>query len=169
MGWAAVWTLGRIAAGIGGLIAVLALIVAPMQRTTAAQSKPAAADERANSTTASDDEAPAQVAGAPGAAGKGGAEAVRGSSGTAAGARAKQGAAADVASDLVSIGAESINASWLSRQAGVTGVPHRVLLGYVTAANWIDQRSAGCNLDWSTLAGIGYVESHHGNICSGQV
>ncbi|MCQ9367469.1 lytic transglycosylase domain-containing protein [Brevibacterium sp. 91QC2O2] len=168
-----VWTRGRIAVGIiafacvGGLIAVFTLIVLPMQRTTAAQSQPAAAEGRANGAAASDAEAPA-----PGAAGSGedgSGTTARDSSGTAAGVRAKQNAAADVASDLVPIGAESINASWLSRQAGVTGIPHRVLLGYVTAANWIDQRSAGCNLDWSTLAGIGYVESHHGTIYSGQV
>lgn len=61
-------------------------------------------------------------------------------------------------------GAAAINDSWLNRQAGVTGVPRRVLLAYVAGANWANKKWSDCNIDWSTLAGVGYVESHHGTI-----
>ena len=43
-----------------------------------------------------------------------------------------------------------------------TGVPARVLESYAEATGRIDREAPGCHLDWTTLAGLGEVESDNG-------
>jgi membrane-bound lytic murein transglycosylase B len=54
--------------------------------------------------------------------------------------------------------------AWASRAADRSGVPARALLAYGTAE--LAQRDAtpDCRLSWTTLAGIGRVESDHGRL-----
>lgn len=67
---------------------------------------------------------------------------------------ADQPAAAPVTGQLV-------DQAWLERTARRTGIPAPALRAYADA-----QLSGvgGCDLGWTTLAGIGWVESHHGTI-----
>ncbi|MEQ7008839.1 lytic murein transglycosylase [Actinopolymorpha sp. B17G11] len=44
------------------------------------------------------------------------------------------------------------------------GIPVRALEAYATAEARVGADDPGCRLHWSTLAGIGSVESHHGHI-----
>ncbi|ERK61269.1 hypothetical protein N136_04857, partial [Leifsonia aquatica ATCC 14665] len=44
------------------------------------------------------------------------------------------------------------------------GIPGRAVLAYAGAATAIAAKDPGCRLGWSTLAGLGAVESHHGTI-----
>jgi membrane-bound lytic murein transglycosylase B len=44
------------------------------------------------------------------------------------------------------------------------GIPVRALEAYATAEAKVAADDPGCRLHWSTLAGIGFVESHHGQI-----
>jgi membrane-bound lytic murein transglycosylase B len=55
-------------------------------------------------------------------------------------------------------------AAWADATADATGVPARALRAYGAAE--IAQRAAtpGCGLSWTTLAGIGRVESDHGRL-----
>ncbi|MPZ85063.1 MAG: murein transglycosylase [Actinophytocola sp.] len=52
--------------------------------------------------------------------------------------------------------------TWADRLADPTGVPARALMAYGNAE--LVQRDAdpGCHLSWATLAGIGRIESNHG-------
>lgn len=43
-----------------------------------------------------------------------------------------------------------------------TGIPEDFLQGYVSAAHTAAEEFPGCHVAWNTLAGIGFVESHHG-------
>ena len=54
--------------------------------------------------------------------------------------------------------------AWAARAAGPTEVPARALRAYAAAE--LAQRTATpqCRLSWTTLAGIGRVESHHGGL-----
>lgn len=54
-----------------------------------------------------------------------------------------------------------VDQRWLQRTARRTGIPEPALRAYADA-----QLSGvgGCELGWTTLAGIGWVESHHGTI-----
>jgi membrane-bound lytic murein transglycosylase B len=57
--------------------------------------------------------------------------------------------------------------AWLDATAEATGIPRRALSAYVAAAN---RASAdGCEVGWNTLAGIGWVESHHGALQGGSI
>ncbi|UVS76978.1 MULTISPECIES: lytic transglycosylase domain-containing protein [Actinokineospora] len=69
------------------------------------------------------------------------------------GAAAPQGRPAPVQPDL---------AGWAERFAAATDIPARTLVAYVNAESRIRGTAPGCNLTWTTLAGIGRVESHHG-------
>jgi membrane-bound lytic murein transglycosylase B len=53
-------------------------------------------------------------------------------------------------------------AAWARTLAGPTGVPARALMAYGNAE--LVQRGAdpGCHVSWATLAGIGRIESNHG-------
>lgn len=52
--------------------------------------------------------------------------------------------------------------AWADRVAAATDIPSRTVVAYVNAELTTRTRSPGCNLTWTTLAGIGRVESHHG-------
>ncbi|WP_243874808.1 lytic transglycosylase domain-containing protein [Arthrobacter woluwensis] len=55
-----------------------------------------------------------------------------------------------------------IDRRWLLRTAQRTGVPARALQSYAGAAVRSERSVPGCGIGWNTLAGIGYIESHHG-------
>lgn len=52
----------------------------------------------------------------------------------------------------------------LSATAARVGIPERALAAYASAALRLREEQPSCNLTWVTLAGVGYVESHHGTI-----
>ncbi|MCD4523519.1 lytic murein transglycosylase [Nocardioides sp. cx-173] len=54
-----------------------------------------------------------------------------------------------------------IDAAWVSATAARAGIPEPAVLAYARATVRID---ADCGLGWTTLAGIGWVESQHGAI-----
>lgn len=51
---------------------------------------------------------------------------------------------------------------WLHDVSANTDIPRRVLLAYVNAANATAKRHPSCRLTWATLAGVGRIESDHG-------
>ncbi|SDP51418.1 lytic murein transglycosylase [Lentzea jiangxiensis] len=53
---------------------------------------------------------------------------------------------------------------WATRVAGKTDIPVRALRAYATADLTMQRDAPACRISWATLAGIGRVESHHGNI-----
>lgn len=53
----------------------------------------------------------------------------------------------------------SISAQWLATTAAQAGIPVPALQAYARA-----QLEAPCAIGWTTLAGLGWVESHHGTI-----
>jgi len=53
-------------------------------------------------------------------------------------------------------------ARWITRVSSHTDIPTRVLLAYVEAATVTAQRQPACGLTWATLAGVGRIESDHG-------
>jgi len=55
-----------------------------------------------------------------------------------------------------------VDAAWAEQTAAATGIPVRALLAYAGAATAKAEQMPECGLSWSTLAGIGYVESDHG-------
>ncbi|TIC84359.1 lytic murein transglycosylase [Nocardioides sp. GY 10127] len=58
-------------------------------------------------------------------------------------------------------GTQSVDQAWLADTAALTGIPVPALRAY---ANAQISGVAGCNVGWTTLAGIGWVESQHGTI-----
>ncbi len=52
----------------------------------------------------------------------------------------------------------------VSSTAARVGIPTRALAAYASAALLLREERPNCNLTWITLAGVGYVESHHGTI-----
>lgn len=53
-------------------------------------------------------------------------------------------------------------AAWANRVATVTGIPARALAAYGRAELVTRKTNPGCQMSWATLAGIGRVESYHG-------
>lgn len=53
---------------------------------------------------------------------------------------------------------------WASRVAGKTDIPLRALHAYAAADLAMQRDMPACRISWATLAGIGRVESRHGNI-----
>lgn len=53
---------------------------------------------------------------------------------------------------------------WATRVAAKTDIPTRALHAYATADLAMQREAPACRISWATLAGIGRVESHHGNI-----
>ncbi|MFD2418852.1 murein transglycosylase [Amycolatopsis pigmentata] len=51
---------------------------------------------------------------------------------------------------------------WADRAAQVTGIPARALVAYGNAELELRATQPGCRLSWATLAGIGRIESNHG-------
>ncbi|SJM68105.1 lytic transglycosylase domain-containing protein [Gulosibacter sp. 10] len=60
------------------------------------------------------------------------------------------------------------DASWIASTAQATGIPDRALAAYAGAAIYVGHMQQ-CGLGWNTLAGIGYVETHHGTIFDGAI
>lgn len=56
---------------------------------------------------------------------------------------------------------------WASKVSSQTGIPVRALQAYGKAQKFATQQYPQCGLTWTTLAGIGYVESHHGHYTGG--
>ncbi|WP_433494368.1 murein transglycosylase [Micromonospora sp. CA-248089] len=53
-------------------------------------------------------------------------------------------------------------AGWAQRVGAVTGIPAVALQAYAYAELVLAQTNRACQLSWTTLAAIGYVESRHG-------
>ncbi|MGV0715926.1 lytic murein transglycosylase [Mycolicibacterium sp. XJ662] len=51
---------------------------------------------------------------------------------------------------------------WAAERAPALGIPVGALEAYAYAARVAEVENPDCNLKWTTLAGIGQVESHHG-------
>lgn len=51
---------------------------------------------------------------------------------------------------------------WAAERAPALGIPAAALEAYAYAARVAEVENPSCNLKWTTLAGIGQVESHHG-------
>jgi membrane-bound lytic murein transglycosylase B len=52
---------------------------------------------------------------------------------------------------------------WAAERAPALGIPVTTLEAYAYAARVAEVENPKCHLAWTTLAGIGMVESHHGN------
>ncbi|MFF0146223.1 membrane-bound lytic murein transglycosylase B [Amycolatopsis sulphurea] len=52
--------------------------------------------------------------------------------------------------------------AWAGKVAGATGIPARALHAYGNAELAMRATDAGCHISWATLAGIGRIESNHG-------
>ncbi|WP_215546059.1 lytic transglycosylase domain-containing protein [Amycolatopsis sp. CA-230715] len=53
-------------------------------------------------------------------------------------------------------------ASWAERASGPVGIPARALIAYGNAELAMRSMQPKCRLSWATLAGIGRIESNHG-------
>ena len=58
----------------------------------------------------------------------------------------------------------TVSRGWVARTSRATGVPAPALRAYGAATLLVAAAAPGCHLGWTTLAGIGWVESHHGTI-----
>jgi len=65
--------------------------------------------------------------------------------------------------------AELADATWVKDTAKKTGIPRRALAAYAGMAVRLAYTQPDCGLTWNTLAGIGWVESHHGTIFGGKI
>ncbi|MCZ4499163.1 MAG: Membrane-bound lytic murein transglycosylase B-like protein [Marmoricola sp.] len=54
--------------------------------------------------------------------------------------------------------------AWAARFGSAAGIPAPAMLAYGNAELTLDKEQPGCHLSWNTLAGIGWIESHHGTI-----
>ncbi|MEB0003469.1 lytic transglycosylase domain-containing protein [Cryobacterium sp. 10S3] len=63
---------------------------------------------------------------------------------------------------LLTGNAALVDADWAARVAAATGIPRRAMLGYAGASLALAAEQPGCRLGWSTLAGLGNIESGHG-------
>jgi membrane-bound lytic murein transglycosylase B len=57
-----------------------------------------------------------------------------------------------------------VDAAWVDRTATATGLATAAVRAYATASLRLGDEQPGCRLGWSTLAGIGEVESVHGTL-----
>ncbi|MBB5790557.1 lytic murein transglycosylase [Jiangella mangrovi] len=55
-----------------------------------------------------------------------------------------------------------VSPDWAREVGGRIGIPPRALVSYAAAAIRLADEQPSCALGWPTLAGIGFVESHHG-------
>lgn len=62
-----------------------------------------------------------------------------------------------------------VDADWVADVSEQTGIPPRALAAYAGASLQAASEYPGCGLGWNTLAGIGHVESHHGEINGSQL
>lgn len=64
---------------------------------------------------------------------------------------------------------EIADPTWVAKTAKATGIPERALTAYAGVTLGLSAAEPGCHLSWNTLAGIGWVESHHGTIFGGTI
>lgn len=55
-----------------------------------------------------------------------------------------------------------VDADWAEQTAAATGIPVRALVAYAGAAMFKAEQMPECRISWSTLAGVGAIESDHG-------
>jgi membrane-bound lytic murein transglycosylase B len=60
--------------------------------------------------------------------------------------------------------APQVSAGWVARTAAASGVPAPAVRAYGTATLRSAARDPACHLGWTTLAGIGWIESQQGTI-----
>ena len=60
--------------------------------------------------------------------------------------------------------AYAVSPAWTSATAAASGIPEPAVRAYGTATLRMARRDAACHLSWSTLAGLGWVESEQGTI-----
>jgi membrane-bound lytic murein transglycosylase B len=60
-------------------------------------------------------------------------------------------------------------AAWAGKVSTTTGVPVRALLAYGNAELVLRSTTPNCRLSWATLAGIGRIESNHGQFGGAQL
>jgi membrane-bound lytic murein transglycosylase B len=65
------------------------------------------------------------------------------------------------ADDRGAAGATQVDAQWLARTAEATGIPAPALRAYARAQL---ADAGGCGVGWTTLAGVGWIESQHGTL-----
>lgn len=65
--------------------------------------------------------------------------------------------------------ADLADAAWVADTAEATGIPGRAMAAYAGASLQLAAEQPGCLLDWATLAGVGWVESHHGTYGGGGI
>ncbi|GAA1962800.1 murein transglycosylase [Amycolatopsis minnesotensis] len=58
---------------------------------------------------------------------------------------------------------------WSKKVAKTTQISHRTLAAYGRAEMWMRTEAPGCKISWGTVAGIGRVESAHGNFAGAEV
>lgn len=58
--------------------------------------------------------------------------------------------------------ADLADAGWVADLSRATGIPERAMAAYAGAALQMAREEPACGLGWNTLAGIGWVETHHG-------
>ncbi|WP_312980923.1 hypothetical protein [Corynebacterium sp.] len=56
----------------------------------------------------------------------------------------------------------------LAATAGSLSMPEDHLAGYIDGAQTVASEFPSCNIAWNTLAGIGFIESHHGTYGAGE-
>jgi membrane-bound lytic murein transglycosylase B len=61
-------------------------------------------------------------------------------------------------------GRPTVAAEWVARMSTTTGIPVPALRAYADAELTLRAEQPACRVGWNTLAGIGWVESHHGTI-----
>ncbi|GLY69838.1 murein transglycosylase [Amycolatopsis taiwanensis] len=59
-------------------------------------------------------------------------------------------------------GGRPVLSIWADRVSAVTGIPARALIAYGNAELQLRESQPGCRISWATLAGIGRIESNHG-------
>jgi membrane-bound lytic murein transglycosylase B len=57
-----------------------------------------------------------------------------------------------------------VRGRWVARTAAATGIPEAAVRAYGTATLRIADSDPSCGLGWTTLAGLGWVESQQGTI-----
>ena len=62
------------------------------------------------------------------------------------------------------ISTTEVSPAWVSRTATAAGIPEPAVRAYAAATLREGRDQPGCHLGWTTLAGIGWVESQHGTI-----
>ena len=58
----------------------------------------------------------------------------------------------------------TVSPAWVTRVAAAAGIPEPAVRAYGAATLSENRDDPGCHLGWTTLAGIGWVESQHGTI-----